>query len=140
MVQRIAIAVALPVCLGAQWLDWPTQGIPRTPNGKPNLVAPAPKTPEGKPDLEGLWRPETNPYYYDVIQDLKDEAIFRPAAEAIFLKHIAEFRRDDPQTHCLPRGPSDMLFAGQLYRIMQSPTVVALLYAALPLPTGMREI
>ena len=59
---------------------------------------------------------------------MKDEAIFRPAAEALFLKRLAEFRRDDPQTHCLPRGPSDILFGGQLYRIMQSPAVVALLY------------
>src|SRR5438270_573407 len=84
--QRIAMVLSLPVFVCAQWLDWPTQWIPRTPNGKPNLVAPAPKTPEGKPDLAGLWRPETNPYYYDVIQDLKDETIFQPAAEAIFLK------------------------------------------------------
>ena len=127
--QTVAMVVALlPVCLTGQWLDLRTPGIPRAADGKPNLLAPAPKTPQGKPDLSGQWRPETNPYYYDVIQDLKDEAIFRPAAEALFLKHIAEFRRDDPQTHCLPRGASDMLFAGQLYRIMQSETVIVLLY------------
>ena len=40
---------------GAQWLDYPTKGIPRTTDGKPNLTAPAPKTPDGKPDLAGLW-------------------------------------------------------------------------------------
>jgi hypothetical protein len=118
----------LPVSLCAQWLDFRTPGIPRTADGKPNLSAPAPKTPDGKPDLSGVWRPEPNPYFYDVIQELKDEAIFRPAAEALFLKRVAEFRRDDPQTHCLPRGPSDILFGGQLYRIMQSPAVIALLY------------
>ena len=107
----------LPVSLFAQWLDFHTPGIPRTADGKPNLSAPAPKTPDGKPDLTGVWRPEANPYFYDVIQELKDEAIFRPAAEALFLKRVAEFRRDDPQTHCLPRGPSDILFGGQLYRL-----------------------
>ena len=100
----------LPVSLCAQWLDFRTPGIPRAADGKPNLTAPEPKTPDGKPDLSGIWRPEANPYFYDVIQELKDEAIFRPAAEALFLKRVAEFRRDGPQTHCLPRGPSDILF------------------------------
>src|ERR1700726_3368002 len=40
---------------GAQWLDYPTKGIPRLPDGKANLTAPAPKLPDGKPDLGGLW-------------------------------------------------------------------------------------
>lgn len=41
--------------LSAQWLDYPTPGLPRTANGKPNLNAPAPRTADGKPDLSGLW-------------------------------------------------------------------------------------
>jgi hypothetical protein len=126
---RIAIAAALwllPVPLCAQWLNLPTPGIPRTADGKPDLKAPAPRTPAGKPDLSGLWRPEVNAYRFDLIQDLKDEAIFRPAAEALFLKRVADFRRDDPVTNCLPGGPSEMLNA--TYRIIQSPTVVGLLY------------
>ena len=39
----------------AQWLHYPSPGIPRTPDGKPNLSAPAPRTADGKPDLSGLW-------------------------------------------------------------------------------------
>src|SRR5947208_16802499 len=85
----------LPVSTSAQWLNLRTPGIPRTADGKPNLTAAAPRTPDGKPDLSGLWRPEVNPYRFDVIQDLKDESIFRPAAEALFLKRVADFRRDD---------------------------------------------
>src|SRR5580698_1794996 len=128
---RITIAVtfcALPACLCAQWLNFRTPGIPRTADGKPNLMAPAPRTPDGKPDLSGLWRPEVNPYWLDVIQDVKDEGIFLPAAEALFKKRVADFRRDDPVTQCLPGGPSQIFFAESLYRIIQSPTVVALLY------------
>jgi hypothetical protein len=121
-----AIFWLLPVPLCAQWLDQPTPGIPRTPDGKPNLTAPAPRTADGKPDLSGMWRPEVNAYRFDVIQDLKDESIFRPEAEAIFLKRVADFRRDDPVTLCLPGGPSEML--NTTYRIVQSPTVLALLY------------
>ena len=124
---RIAILAALvSLPLSAQWFNWPTAGIPRTADGKPNLTAPAPRTSDGKPDLSGTWQAETNPYRFNVIQDLKDEAIFRPEAEAIFLKRVTDFRRDDPVTNCLPGGPSDML--STMYRIMQAPTLIALMY------------
>ena len=126
---RIAIAAALwllPVSACAQWLNFPTPGIPRTADGKPNLAAPAPRTPDGKPDLSGLWRPEPHPYRLNVIQDPKDEVVFRPAAEALFLKRVADFRRDDPLSHCLPGGPLEIITG--MYRIIQSPNIVALLY------------
>ena len=42
----------------AQWLNFPTPGTPRTPDGKPNLSAPAPRTADGKPDLSGVWMHE----------------------------------------------------------------------------------
>jgi hypothetical protein len=125
---RIALAASflLTVSLSAQWLDWRTPGIPRTADGRPDLAAPAPRTHDGNPDLSGLWAPAPNPYRFNLIQDRRDEAIFRPAAEAIFQRRVVDFRRDDPVTNCLPGGPSDMLSA--TYRIMQSPAVVALLY------------
>lgn len=126
---RIAIAAVLsllPVPLCAQWLNLPTPGVPRTADGKPNLMAATPRTPDGKPDLSGMWQPEPNPYRFDVIQDLKDEAIFQPAAEAIFLKRVKDFRRDDPVTNCLPGGPSEML--NGTYRVIQSPNILAVLY------------
>ena len=133
---RIALAALflLPVSLGAQWLDWRTPGIPRTADGRPDLAAPAPRTPDGKPDFSGLWRTDPNPYRFDLIQDLQDEAIFRPAAAAVFQRRVVDFRRDDPVTNCLPGGPSDMLSA--TYRIMQSPAVVALLYRTARGATG----
>jgi hypothetical protein len=39
---------------------------------------------------------------------------------------VKDFRREDPVTNCLPGGPSEIL--NSTYRIMQSPTLVALLY------------
>src|SRR5580658_9617826 len=131
--QRIAIAAAvwiLPFSLFGQWFNQPTTGIPRTEDGKPNLKVPAPRTPDGKPDLSGLWRPEFNPYNLNVIQNVKDETIFRPEAEALFRQHLADFHATDPITHCLPGGPLDVLAAGgiALYRIIQSSNMVVLLY------------
>jgi hypothetical protein len=126
---RVAMAaalLALPFPLFAQWLHLPTPGIPRTADGKPNLTAAAPRTPDGKPDFSGVWQPEVNAYRFNVIQDPKDRGIFRPAAEAIFLKNVADFHRQDPFTNCLPGGPSEIL--NSMYRIIQSPNVVALLF------------
>ncbi len=123
-----AFFVSLGNTASAQWLHLPTPGIPRTADGKPNLTAPAPRTADGKPDLSGLWQPAPNPYRFDLIQDLNDEKIFRPEAEAIFRKRVADFRRDDPVTSCLPSGPSEMLSSISMYRILQSPAVTAVLY------------
>jgi hypothetical protein len=56
---RSAIFLAvIGVPLPGQWLNYPTPGVPRTPDGKPNLSAPAPRTAEGKPDLSGVWMHE----------------------------------------------------------------------------------
>src|SRR6516225_2376562 len=49
---NLLVAAALGI---AQWLNYPAAGIPRLPDGKPNLSAPVPKGPDGKPDLYGLW-------------------------------------------------------------------------------------
>jgi len=126
----ITIAIILTVPAVAQWLNLPTPGIPRTADGKPNLTAPAPRMPDGKPDLSGLWQPELTPYRFDVIQDVKEEGVFRPAAQALFLQRAVNLRHDNPVTHCLPAGPQEIFAAGstRFYRIVQSPGVIALLY------------
>ena len=127
--QKLTIFAAillLPVSLNAQWLDWHTPDIPRTADGKPNLTAPTPRTSAGKPDLSGIWQPELNPYRFSVILDLKDEVIFRPAAEAIFLGRVKDYRREDPVTNCLPAGPSEPI--NVMYRIIQAPALIAMLF------------
>ena len=126
--QRSAIPAAillLPVSLCAQWSNVRTPGIPRTADGKPDLTAAAPKAADGHPDLSGLWLPAPNSYWADVVQNIKDEAIFKPEAQAIFRKRAAEYNRDAPYTRCLPQGPTDILAGAS--RIIQLPTEVVLL-------------
>ena len=41
--------------------------LPRLPDGKPNLSAPAPQTSDGKPDLSGLWSNDGGDRYYNNI-------------------------------------------------------------------------
>ena len=38
---------------GAQWLHYPTKGVPRDAKGAVNMDAPAPKAADGHPDLSG---------------------------------------------------------------------------------------
>ena len=128
--RTLLLAVVFAVPAFSQWLTLPTPGIPRAGDGKPNLAAPVPRMPDGKPDLSGLWRPDLTPYRFDVIQNVKDEEIFRPAAAALFLQRAVNLRHDNPVTHCLPPGPQAIFAAGstRYYRIVQSPGVIALLF------------
>jgi hypothetical protein len=56
----VAVACVMSVSLNAQWLNHPSRGVPRMPDGKPNLSAPAPRTADGKPDFSGIWQLEPN--------------------------------------------------------------------------------
>ena len=42
--------------LAAQWPPHPSTSVPKTPDGKPDLNAPAPRTADGKPDFSAVWR------------------------------------------------------------------------------------
>ena len=68
----LAVAVGMAVPAHAQWLTYPTAGIPRTPDGKPRMDAPAPRGLDGKPDLSGLWGAEkTRPCPPDGCDDMQ---------------------------------------------------------------------
>jgi hypothetical protein len=95
---------AMNLPLSAQWLKYPTPGIPRTADGKPDLNAPAPKTADGKPDVSGLWQPGPQ-YVENIAKDLKPEDIpFRPWAEALYQHRRDTLSKEDPTGWCNPGG------------------------------------
>ena len=128
-VSVLAVSAAL-VCLSvpatAQWLDFPTPGIPRLPNGQPNLSAPAPRTADGKPDLSGIWRGGGPSYRFNIAQDLKPGDV-QPWAEALFKERVRDSRKESPLARCLPVSiPFHNAF--NLTRIVQTPGMLVILY------------
>ena len=51
----ILIAPEASTRLAAQWLKYPTAGVPRKADGKVDMSAPAPRMQDGKPDFSGIW-------------------------------------------------------------------------------------
>src|SRR5260370_2357699 len=50
-----ALLSLVPAPAPAQWLHYPTAGVPKQASGAPDLTARMPRTADGKPDLSGLW-------------------------------------------------------------------------------------
>ena len=57
---KVLIFGILPIALYAQWPPYPTPGVPKLANGKPNMEGPAPRAADGKPDLSGIWQFDFN--------------------------------------------------------------------------------
>ena len=135
------IAFFLLPCAG-QWLVYPTAGVPRTPDGKPDLAAPAPRGADGKPDLSGLWEMEHNrpcapggctdqqpsQEFMNIGWSLKDGLPFRPGAAELLTARTPERRVDDPLAHCLPIGPVRLHTFTGFKKIAQTPGLLAILY------------
>lgn len=110
--------------LDAQWIKLPTPGLPRLPDDKPNLTAPAPRTADGKPDFSGLWKNDGGDRYYNnIAADLRDSDM-APWAHALFVKRQLEFGKDSPETQCLPLGPAYLTTRYRDFRIVQTPTLI----------------
>ena len=122
----VMLAATTPVV--AQWLTLPTPGMPRTADGAPDLSAPAPRAADGHPDLSGLWSAVS------ATGDLLDPSRVHEWARTRMSESEARFFEDDPRFQCLPTGPGYLVLTGAnngARRIVQSPTVIAILNADL---------
>jgi hypothetical protein len=122
----LAVSAALALPAMAQWLNYPTPGIPRTADGKPNLSAPTPRTAEGKPDLSGMWRakPATAGETDKAMHSVKAQ----PWAQELSKKRKEDLGRENMGVLCLPFGPRAD-FAPD--KIVQTPGLLMMLFTDL---------
>lgn len=142
-----AIAVTvLSASIAAQWPAYPTANVPKTADGKPNLMGPAPRTADGKPDLSGIWAngaggrgrgqapavtfSEGPPLatFRDAGANMKGGLPFQPAAAELVKQRRAENQKDNPDALCLPMGFMQFHTHGQPRKIVQTPGLIVMIF------------
>ena len=112
----------------AQWPQVKTPGIPRLPNGKPDLSAPAPRAADGHPDLSGVWDVGNMIYFHDLANGLKPGDVqLTPWAAAVQKQRRDRNHVDDPYGYCLPLGVP-RIDTRSPFKILQTPMLTAFLH------------
>ena len=153
---RFSIAVAMLAAwsvsdrLGAQWLNSPSPGVPRTADGKVNMAAPAPRLANGKPDLSGIWmtaEPNRGPraaapaadepgdarnvtasrQMRDIGVDLPGGLPYQPWLVPIVKERTANEAIDDPHIRCLPDNFLRAYGLPHLLKFVHSPGLLVVL-------------
>lgn len=143
----LAVLLLYPVTspLSAQWLNYPTPGTPRLPNGRPNLAAPTPRRGDGKPDLSGVWQLEPahcnpsdpvgtcgqdyvgGPEFGYIGARLSTPLPYLPWAAELAKQRAAGMGKDDPVALCKPAGALRLLTYPPYRKILQMPGLVVIL-------------
>jgi len=137
----VASAFAVPWPAGAQWLNYPTRGVPTTSDGAPNLAAPTPRTTDGHPDFSGMWEPEKDrpcpprgcfdsilaEHFMDIAWGLTGGLPYQPWAAALVKERLQRNSIDDPGSNCQPMGIVKNHTAPFMKKVIQIPGVVVIL-------------
>jgi len=135
----IALIASIVATAHAQWLNYPTRGVPRTADGKPDLNAPAPRTADGKPDFTGIWQlqPTPGPFgqvdyvpapeFLNLGAKLKGGLPYQPWAAALVKERTAQLGKDDPVGYCKPGGAVRILTYPPYRKFLQMPDLFVIL-------------
>jgi hypothetical protein len=140
VVVSAAIVAALSQSLFAQWPLHSKPGVPKGPDGKVNLSAPAPRTADGKPDLSGIWMrttrteaPGTAPAgqpplatFGYIGAGMKEPVPYQPWVKELLQKRSNGY--DNPDALCLPQGPMQYHLDPQPREIIQLPGKTLIVY------------
>jgi hypothetical protein len=138
--------------VSAQWVNYPTPGVPRRANGKVDMSAATPRMADGKPDFSGIWttaepnrRPESsggsdygdNPADPGAITasrqmanigvDLPGGLPYQPWLVPIVKERTANLAKDDPHIRCLPDNFLRAYGLPHLLKFVQKPNLLVVL-------------
>lgn len=147
---RRGLLASLMLCLcattlQAQWIGYPSPGIPRNADGSADLTAPAPHSSDNHPDLSGMWFAAKT-----VASSCRGEGCIseeRMAREQINLginmegglpytqwskDRMAERAlnggREDPHAYCMPPNFPRAYTLPQYIKIVQTPNLIVMLH------------
>jgi hypothetical protein len=123
------VLLAAMATVHAQWITLSTPGLPRLPDGKPDLTAAPTRTADGKIDLSGVWKNAGGDRYYNNVTSDLHVSDVAPAAHALFIKRQLEFMKDGMDAQCLPLGPAYLTAQYREFRIVQTPTLIVFAYS-----------
>jgi hypothetical protein len=144
----VALICVLSSAVLAQWPKFASPNLPKTADGKVNLTAPTPRTADGKPDLSGVWEtipgkrppgpeiaaegtgvlPPSGSIFGNVGDQIPGGAPYQPWAAELVKERMANNSKDNPDAHCLPMGVMQMTSHPYPKKIIQTPSVVVLIY------------
>ncbi len=134
MKTKLAIAAGMVALLlgfstaEAQWLNYPSPGIPRLPDGSPDLEAPVPRTADGTPDLSGIWITPSPRYLFNLAADT--EVRMEPWADELYRERLSNEGRDRPSAGCLPHSVTDFDSHPTPRKVIQTPDQIVMLFEA----------
>ena len=141
--------------LAAQWLKYPTGGVPHKANGDVDMSAPTPRLADGKPDFSGIWvtgdpsgRRSSDPgaiilgskegpgdpsritgsrQMQSIGVDLPGGLPYEPWLVPIVKERTANLAKDDPHIKCLPDNFLRAYGMPHLLKFVHAPNLLVML-------------
>jgi hypothetical protein len=149
---HVTVAVAiLGSCLAprpvvAQWVGYPTAGVPRKADGTVDMAAPTPRLADGKPDFSGIWTTAdrrdpaegedtasdgsdiaSSRYMANFGAELPGGLPYQPWVVPIVKERTANNALDDPHIRCLPDNFLRAYGLPHLLKFIHKPDLLAVL-------------
>ena len=130
--------------LAAQWINYPTAGVPRKADGKVDMAGATPKIADGKPDFSGIWasdnvdprRPGVPPNPHDATAshqmanlgvDLPGGLPYQPWLVPIVKERTKNMAKDDPHIRCFPDNFLRAYGMPHLLKFVHTPNLLVML-------------
>ena len=139
-----AVILLISTPLAAQWIGYPSAGVPRRADGSVDMQAPAPRLSNGKPDLSGIWISDVTPEGEETPSNvftlpsgryMQNMGIDMPGGQLPYqdwqLPIVAERTEnlaiDDPHIRCLPDNFLRAYGLPHMLKFVQKPDILIML-------------